>query len=104
MRSSSFSTSLEGRSINNISFRGNEFDETGAVQLQIMSVPDYRRKLTQAALKNQYRTPPKDTPAWDAVFHSNLLPAGRLNRRIDPPKVHIRCHDEGQPLENGVWG
>lgn len=42
-------------------------DDTGAVQLQIMSIPDYRRRLTKAALKNQYQ-PPGDAPAWDAVF------------------------------------
>ncbi len=43
-------------------------DDTGAVQMQIMSAPDYRRRLTQAALKNQYQHPPKDAPAWDAIF------------------------------------
>lgn len=60
-------------------------DETGAVQLQIMSVPDYRRKLTQAALKNQYRPPPKDTPAWDAVFQGLpfVMAADMDLRRID---------------------
>ena len=41
-------------------------DDTGAVQLQIMSVPDYRRRLTQAALKSQYQ--PSSNPAWDALF------------------------------------
>lgn len=43
-------------------------NDTGAVQLQIMAVPDYRKKLTQAALKNQYQPPPKDVPVWDALF------------------------------------
>ncbi len=41
-------------------------DDTGAVQLQIMSVPDYRRKLTRVALKGQYQPP--ENPAWDALF------------------------------------
>lgn len=42
-------------------------DDTGAVQLQIMSVPDYRRKLTRAALKGQYQPP--ENPAWDNALH-----------------------------------
>ena len=60
-------------------------DDTGAVQLQIMSVPDYRRRLTQAALKNQYRPPPKDAPAWDAVFQGMpfVMAADMDLRRID---------------------
>lgn len=43
-------------------------DETGAMQLQIMAVQDYRRKLTQAALKTQYQPPPSEVPSWDALF------------------------------------
>ena len=43
-------------------------DATGAVQFQIMAVPDYRARLTKAALKNQYRPPPEDVPEWDAMF------------------------------------
>ena len=35
-------------------------DGTGAVQLQIMAVPDYRTKLTKAALKSQYHPPTPD--------------------------------------------
>lgn len=60
-------------------------DDTGAVQLQIMSVPDYRKKLTQAALKNQYQPPPKDAPAWDAVFQGMpfVMAADMDLRRID---------------------
>ena len=60
-------------------------DDTGAVQLQVMSVPDYRKKLTQAALKNQYQPPPKDAPAWDAVFQGLpfVMAADMDLRRID---------------------
>lgn len=60
-------------------------DDTGAVQLQIMSVPDYRKKLTQAALKNQYQPPPKDIPAWDAIFQRMpfVMAADMDLRRID---------------------
>ncbi len=60
-------------------------DSTGAVQLQIMAVPDYRRKLTQAALKGQYRPPPDDAPEWDAMFQGApfVLAADMDLRRID---------------------
>ena len=43
-------------------------DATGAVQLQIMAAPDYRARLTRAALNSQYRPPPDDVPEWDAMF------------------------------------
>ena len=58
-------------------------DDTGAVQLQIMSIPDYRQKLTRAALKSQYRPPPN--PAWDALFQGIpfIMAADMDLRRID---------------------
>ena len=60
-------------------------DATGAMQLQIMAVPDYRRKLTQAALKSQYSPPPDDVPEWDAMFQGvPFLMAADMNlRRIN---------------------
>lgn len=60
-------------------------DDTGAVQLQIMAVPDYRKKLTQAALKSQYQPPPKDVPAWDALFQGLpfVMAADMDLRRVD---------------------
>lgn len=60
-------------------------NDTGAVQLQIMAVPDYRKKLTQAALKNQYQPPPKDVPVWDALFQGLpfVMAADMDLRRID---------------------
>ena len=60
-------------------------DKTGAVQLQIMAVPDYRRLLTQAALKEQYRPPPSEVPAWDALFQGMpfVMAADMDLRRID---------------------
>jgi len=60
-------------------------DATGAVQLQIMAVPDYRQKLTMAALKNQYRPPPPDVPEWDAMFQNTpfVLAADMDLRRVD---------------------
>ena len=50
-----------------------------------MAVPDYRRKLTQAALKGQYRPPPDDAPEWDATFQGVpfLMAADMDLRRIN---------------------
>ena len=42
-------------------------DETGAQQLQIMAVPDYRVKLTRLMLRSAYRPPPEDNAAWDGL-------------------------------------
>lgn len=43
-------------------------NDTGAKQLRLMSVPDYRIVLTKAALKGQYSPPPEDVPFWDAFY------------------------------------
>lgn len=58
-------------------------DDTGAVQLQIMSVQDYRRKLTKAALKGLYQT--SENPAWDALFQGMpfVMAADMDLRRLD---------------------
>ena len=58
-------------------------DDTGAVQLQIMAVPDYRQRLTRAALKSQYQPP--DNPAWDARFQGIpfVMAADMDLRRLD---------------------
>lgn len=60
-------------------------NKTGATQLQIMSMPSYRRRLTQLALKSQYQPPPVDVPSWDATFHGQpLVMAADMDlRRID---------------------
>ena len=60
-------------------------DVTGAVQLQIMAVSDYRTKLAKAALKAQYSPPPPDVPEWDAVFQNVpfVLAADMDLRRVD---------------------
>ena len=60
-------------------------DSTGVVQLQIMSAPDYRHRLTQAALKNQYQPPPKNIPVWDALFQGTpfVMAADMDLRRIN---------------------
>lgn len=58
-------------------------DDTGAVQLQIMSVPGYRRKLTRAALKGSYQS--SENPAWDALFQGMpfVMAADMDLRRLD---------------------
>lgn len=43
-------------------------DDTGALQMRIMAQPDYRRRLTLAALNSFYEPPPKEHPEWDAMF------------------------------------
>lgn len=60
-------------------------DETGARQLQIMAVPDYRVKLAKLMLRSAYRPPPEDAPAWDAIFQGRpfVIAADMNLRRID---------------------
>ena len=60
-------------------------NSTGTIQLRILSVPNYRQKLTQAALKAQYEPPPKTFPLCDAFFHGApfLMAADMELRRID---------------------
>lgn len=70
-------------------------DDTGAVQLQIMAVPDYRRRLTKAALKSQYQPPP--SPSWDALFQGMpFVTAADMDlRRLDDAVEKAR--QEGHP-------
>ena len=60
-------------------------DDTGAVQLQIMAQPDYRTRLAQAALKEEYQPPPLDVPAWDAIYQGRplVIAADMDLRRLD---------------------
>lgn len=60
-------------------------DETGARQLQIMAVPDYRVKLAKLMLRSAYCPPPEDAPAWDAIYQNRPFVVGAdMNlRRID---------------------
>lgn len=81
-------------------------DSTGAVQLQIMAVPDYRAKLTKAALKNQYRPPPSDIPEWDAMFQSApfVLAADMDLRRVDAAIRAARAQGHKQIAMAGLEG
>lgn len=58
-------------------------DDTGAVQLQIMAVPDYRQKLTRAALRAQYQPP--TNPGWDSFYKGMpfVVAADMDLRRLD---------------------
>lgn len=60
-------------------------DQTGSLQLQIMAVPNYRRELSELALKSAYRPPPDDMPAWDGIYDGKAFVLGvDMNlRRID---------------------
>jgi hypothetical protein len=68
-------------------------DAAGAAQLQIMSVPDYRRKLTRAALRSLYQ--PTENPAWDALFQGIpfVMAADMDLRRIDA--AILEAHRQG---------
>lgn len=59
-------------------------DDTGAKQLTLMSVPDYREKLTRAALKGMYQ-PPAPGLDCDAMYdgHPFVMAADMDLRRID---------------------
>ena len=60
-------------------------DETGARQLQIMAVPDYRVKLARIMLRSAYQPPLEEVPAWDGLYHDQpfVIGADMDLRRID---------------------
>ena len=60
-------------------------DETGARQLQIMTVPGYREKLARLMLRSAYQPPPEDAPAWDGLYNGRpfVIGADMNLRRID---------------------
>lgn len=60
-------------------------DDTGAVQLQIMAQPNYRTRLAQAALKEEYQPSPLDMPTWDAIYQGLpfVVAADMDLRRLD---------------------
>ncbi len=60
-------------------------DETGAQQLQIMTVPGYREKLTRLMLRSAYQPPPENAPAWDGLYNGRpfVIGADMNLRRID---------------------
>ena len=73
-------------------------DATGAIQLRLMSIPDYRRKLTKAALKGQYSPPPETFPLCDAFFHGApfLMAADMELRKIDNAITAARAQGYSQ--------
>lgn len=60
-------------------------NDTGAKQLRVMSVPDYRQWFTRSTLQSEYEPPPVDMPDWDAVFRGApfVMAADMDLRRID---------------------
>lgn len=51
-------------------------DDTGALQLRVMTQPNYRSRLAQAALGRYYQPPPEDIPAFDACFNHTPVVIG----------------------------
>ena len=81
-------------------------DSTGAVQLQIMAVPNYRTKLTRAALKSQYHPPPPEVLEWDAIFQGApfVLAADMDLRRVDAAIRTARAQGHRQIAMAGLEG
>ena len=60
-------------------------DTTGAMQLRLMAMPDYRQALTRSALQTKYAEAPPEIPSWDALFDGKpfVMAADMDLRRID---------------------
>ena len=73
-------------------------DDIGALQLRVMAQPDYRRRLTVAALKNQFQPAPGEHPEWDAMFQGApfVMAADMDLRRIDTAIQSARAEGLGQ--------
>lgn len=73
-------------------------DDTGALQLKIMAQPDYRARLTMAALKTQFQPAPGEHPEWDAMFQGApfVMAADMDLRRIDAAIESSRAEGLGQ--------
>lgn len=67
-------------------------DDTGALQLRVMTQPNYRSRLAQAALGRYYQPPPEDVPAFDACFNHTPVVIGvdmdlrRINAALETAK------------------
>ena len=73
-------------------------DETGAMQLRLMAMPDYRQALTRAALQTKYAQAPSEIPSWDALFDGKpfVMAADMDLRRIDAAIKAARERGVGQ--------
>lgn len=60
-------------------------DNTGALQLRLMALPDYRQRLTMAALKEMFVPAPSELPDCDALFQGTpfIMAADMDLRRVD---------------------
>lgn len=73
-------------------------DEVGALQLRIMAVPEYRKRLVKLALKGSYVPPPAGHTYWDAIYSGCpvVLAADMELRRIDAAvEAAERCACDG---------
>ena len=59
--------------------------ETGARQLRIMSIPNYRQWASQCLLQAEYEPPPDGQPDWDGMYQGRpfVMAADMDLRRID---------------------
>ena len=65
-------------------------NETGAMQLRLMSIPDYRQKLSRAALKAQYAPAPDEVLSWDAMYEGKpFVVAADMNLRRLDAAIHV---------------
>lgn len=69
-------------------------DDTGAMQLKVMAVPEYRSVFSRAALGALFTPPPKDAPVWDALYQGIpfVMAADMELRRVDDALelAHVR--------------
>lgn len=81
-------------------------DAVGAVQLRLMSLPDYRRRLTLAALRDQFSPPPEELPECDALFQGVpfLMAADMDLRRIDAALNKARSFGTEKPVLAALEG
>lgn len=67
-------------------------DDIGALQLRVMTQPNYRNRLAQAALGRYFRPPPDDTSTFDACFNRTPVVIGvdmdlrRINAAMETAK------------------
>lgn len=73
-------------------------DNTGALQLRLMSLPDYRQRLTMAALKDLFVPPPPEIPDCDALFQGKpfIMAADMDLRRVERLIRSAQRHGYGQ--------
>lgn len=72
---------------------------TGALQMRIMAIPEYRRKFTRIILNSRYAPPPEDFVDCDAFYEGNpfIMAADMDMRRMDAA-VQTACRLKYGPV------